>query len=89
MLSKTTTAKILTCIQNDIRVNGIKNYHLLLAVCSFINSVFCQCLYVEYWIFDMNFGMNSCNTEMGYELRNIDTIDKFVNFLFSKYDKDK
>jgi hypothetical protein len=89
MLSKTATAEILTRIQNDIRVNGVTNYPLLLTVCLFINSVFCQCKYVEYWIFDMDFGKNVCNTEMGYELRGIDTIDKFVNFLFSKYGKDK
>ena len=89
MIGKEETVKLISAIRVDIMANGITNYPLLFTVCSFINSVFCQCKYVEYWIFDMDFGKNVCNTEMGYELRGVDTIESFVNFLFSKYGKDK
>ena len=78
------TIKLLKAIQKDIRLHGSKNYYLLLSVCHFINRLYCNCKYVEYWIFDMNFGEHECKTELGFELKGIDTIDKFVDFLETK-----
>lgn len=77
--------EILSVLQKDIRRNGIAHYHLLLSVCHFVNSLFCDCRLVEYWVFDMSFGQNQCMTEMGIELSGLDTIEGFVDYLFTKY----
>ena len=85
MINRQATIDVLKVIRGDIRRNGSRNYHTLLSVCTFINSLFCDCKYIEYWVFDLNFGQNECMTELGFELKGIDTIDKFVDFLFSKH----
>ncbi len=55
------------------------------AFMGFINFIlFCDCKYVEYWCLDLNFGQNTTETEMGYELRGLDTIEKFVDFMYEK-----
>lgn len=57
---------------------------LLTGLARYINSLFCPCRYVEYWVFDLDFGRNESDTDMGIELRGIDTIYDFVRFLLSK-----
>lgn len=74
---------LLTAVRSDIRRNGVQNFDMIMAICRFVNKLFCDCRYVEYWVFDMNFGQNECMTELGHELRGIDTIEKFTDFLFS------
>lgn len=76
--------QILKAVRGDIRKHGVQNYHLLLEVCRFVNSLFCPCRYVEYWVFDMGLGQNICNTELGFEMAGIDTVEKLVEFLYSK-----
>lgn len=88
MLDRESVIDILKAVQWDIRRDGVKNYHLLLAICRFINSLFCDCRYVEYWVFDLGFGKNISGTELGFELCGIDTIEKFVDYLYSKHVSD-
>jgi len=86
MISKDAVIDVLTAIRRDIRINGDKNYYLLLSVCEFINKIFCDCKLVEYWVFDLSFGEHESKTEMGFELKGIDSIEKMATFLISKYD---
>lgn len=84
-MNKQSVILFLKSIQDDTRLHGNRNLALIQSACKFINSLFCDCKYVEYWVLDMNFGTNITNTEMGYELVEYNTIEKFVDFLFSRY----
>lgn len=77
-------AKVATDLIGLIRQNTGAFYPMMIDLARYINSLFCPCRYVEYWVFDLNFGRNQSDTEMGIELRGIDTIEKFVTFLQSK-----
>ena len=58
--------------------------YLLTGLARYINSLFCPCRYVEYWAFDLDFGRNISDSDMGYELRDIDSPEKLIQFLLSK-----
>lgn len=73
--------KILEALQNSF------DKDLVMSVCEFIGGHFCNCKYVEYFVFDMDFGRNECHTEMAYELRDIHNIVQFVDFLYDLQDK--
>ena len=89
MVERSDVIKLLTAIQRDINYYGVTRYDLIKTMCEFVNRLFCNCKYVEYWVFDLDFGRNVSNTEMGCELKGLDTIDKFVDFLYAKSDKNK
>ena len=59
------------------------SYNYVVSVCDLISCVFCGCKYVEYFVFDLDFGRNQTDTEMGVELRGL-TIETFVDLLYSK-----
>ena len=63
-------------------------WRVLKPVATFINNQFCDCRYVEYWMADCAFGSRFPLTEMGAELKDCTTIEKFVDFLYTlQHDK--
>jgi hypothetical protein len=78
---------ILTALSDHMSRWNPGSYRLVMDMCSFIGKHFCDCKYVEYFVFDMNFGKNQCFTEMGYELRDVKNIEQFIDFLYDYKDK--
>lgn len=78
---------LLTVMQDHMSKWNPGQYRLMLAICEFIGKHFCDCKYVEYFVFDLDFGRNEGYTEMGFELRNVKTIYQFVDFLYELQDK--